>query len=144
MAKPDASKVINGTYGTVWVDNELWAEVESFEAKIVIQYEDMNFPNEPGTFKKEMGWTGEGTMTLKKVYSRVQQKVAQSVKSGVVPRSTIVGKLADPGAWGSERAVLNDVTFNEILLLKFAQKTLGTEEIPFNFSDYDLPDLIAN
>lgn len=138
----DASKVINGTYGTVWVDGELWAEVESFEAKVVISYEDVNFANSGATHKKGTGYAGEGTMTLKKVYSRVQRKVAENLKRGVFPRSTIAGKLADPESYGTERVVLNDVTFNEVMLMKFEQKALGSEEVPFNFSDYDMPDLI--
>lgn len=140
--KNDASKIINGTYGSIWVDGELFAEVEAFEAKITLNYEDVNFANDGATYRKGMGWTGEGSMTLKKVYSRVQRKLANQIKNGKFPRSTIVGKLADPEAWGTERVVLNDVTFNEFNLLKFEQKTLGTEEIPFAFSDYDLPDLI--
>jgi hypothetical protein len=139
---PDASREINGTYGTIWVDGELWAEVESFEAKLNISYEDSNFANSLATYRKALGWTGDGTMTIKKVYSRVQRKVAAEVKRGRFPRSTIVGKLADPDAYGTERVVLNDVTFAEVLLMKFEQKTKGKEEIPFAFSDYDMPDLI--
>lgn len=139
---PDASKVINGTYSTVWVDGELWAEVESFEAKVMVNYEDQNFANSGATYKKGVGWAGEGAMTVKKVYSRVQRKVAEKVKKGIFPRSTIAGKLADPDAYGTQRVVINDVTFNEVTLMKFEQKTLGTEEVPFNFSDYNFPDLI--
>lgn len=142
--KHDAGKIINGTYGTIWVDGELWAEVDSFEAKVAIQYEDQNFANDGATYKKGMGWTGEGTLTIKKIYSRVQRKLANDVKRGVYPRSTIVGKLADPEAWGTERVVLNDVTFNEFNLMKFEQKTVGSEDIAFAFSDYDTPDLISN
>lgn len=144
MPKNDASKVISGTYGTIWVDGELWAEVDSFEAKVTIKYEDVNFANDGATHKKGNGWIGEGSLTLKKVYSRVQRKIAVAVKNGKYPRSQIVGKLADPDAHGTERAVINDVTFNEFNLLKFDQKSLGSEEIPFAFSDFDLPDLIAN
>lgn len=138
----DASRVINGTYGTIWVDGELWAEVDSFEAKVTLNYEDQNFANSGATYKKATGWTGEGSMTIKKVYSRVQRKLAQAVKRGQFPRSTIVGKLADPDSYGTERVVLDDVTFNEITLMKFEQKTLGSEEVPFAFSNYNMPDLI--
>lgn len=142
--KNDAGKIINGTYGTIWVDGELWAEVDSFEAKVTINYEDQNFANDGATYKKGMGWTGEGTLTIKKIYSRIQRKLANGIKRGVYPRSMIVGKLADPDAWGTERIVLNDVTFNEFNLMKFEQKTVGSEDIPFAFSDYDTPDLISN
>lgn len=142
--KPNASKVINGTYGTVWVNGELWAEVDSFEAKITVSYEDVNFANESGTFKKGTGWAGEGKMTIKKIYSRVQRAMADNVKRGIYPRFEIVGKLADPGAHGSERVALHDITINEFNLMKFEQKALGSEEIPFAYSDYDMIDTISS
>lgn len=140
--KHDASKVILGTYGSIWVDGELWAEVDSFEAKVTISYEDINFANDGATYKKGTGWAGEGSLTLKKVYSRMQRKLANSIKNGIYPRCQIVGKLADPSAWGTERVVLEDVTFNEFNLLKFEQKTVGSEDVSFAFSNYDTPDLI--
>lgn len=143
MARPEAKRVINGTYGRVWVDGELWAEVDSFEAKVTVSYEDVNFAGEGATFKKGMGWSGEGSMTIKKIYSRVQQKMADAVRKGEYPRFEIVGKLADPDAFGAERVALYDVTIGEFFLLKFEQKTLGSEEIPFNFSDYNMLDSIS-
>ncbi|MBR8659567.1 MULTISPECIES: phage tail tube protein [Brevibacillus] len=143
MAKPDVRKVINGTYGRVWVDGELWAEVDSFEAKVTINYEDVNFAGEAATYKKAVGWTGEGSMTIKKVYSRVQQKLADAVRKGEYPRFEIVGKLADPDAHGAERVALYDVTIGEFFLLKYEQKTLGSEEVPFAFSDYNMLDTIS-
>ncbi|MFH5181153.1 phage tail tube protein [Paenibacillus sp. TAB 01] len=34
------------------------------------------------------------------------------------------------------------MTINEFNLLKFEKKTMGSEEIPFAFSDYELVDTI--
>lgn len=47
-----SKNVINGTYGRVWVGGELWAEVDSFEAKVTVNYEDVNFANSGATYKK--------------------------------------------------------------------------------------------
>ncbi|WP_346140154.1 phage tail tube protein, partial [Streptomyces virens] len=88
-----SNNVINGTYGRVWVGGELWAEVDSFEAKVTVNYEDVNFANSGATYKKEIGWTGDGTMTIKKIYSRVQRTMANSVRNGIYPRLEIVGKV---------------------------------------------------
>ncbi|NBI31040.1 phage tail tube protein, partial [Chengkuizengella marina] len=82
MSRPNADKIIVGTYGKVWVDGELWAEVISFEAKVTVTYEDVNFAGYGSTFKKATGWTGEGSMTINKIYSRVQRKMADNVKKG--------------------------------------------------------------
>lgn len=139
---PDSRRIINGTYGRVWVGGELWAEVDSFEAKVTVNYEDVTFPMDGATYKKGTGWTGEGSMTIKKIYSRVQRSMAQAVKNGIYPRFEIVGLVADPDAFGYERVALHDVTLNEFNLLKFEGKTLGSETIPFGFSNYDMIDSI--
>lgn len=144
MAKQNASRIINGTYGRIWVDGELWAEVDSFEAKVTISYEDVNFAGDGATYQKATGWAGDGSMTIKKIYSRVQNKMAANVRKGIYPRFEIVGKVEDPDAFGAERVAIHDVTISEFMLLKFEQKTLGSESVPFKFSDYDPIDSIAN
>ncbi|MBM7577668.1 phage tail tube protein [Jeotgalibacillus terrae] len=143
MNKIPSKRVINGTYGAVWVNGEKWLDVETFEGKVVINYEDVNMPGDGATHKKMTGWAGEGTMTVKKVYSRGSALLADFVKRGQIPDINIVGKIADPDAFGAERVAINEVTFNEFMLMKFEQKTLGTEEMPFNFADYDPIDLIS-
>ncbi len=142
MAKLDASRVINGIYGKVWVNGELWAEVDAFEAKVAVSYEDVKFAGDGATHKKATGWAGTGSMTIKKVYSRVQRAMAEQVRGGEYPRFEVVGKLEDPDAFGAERVALHDVTINEFLLMKF-EKNLGNEEVPFAFSDYELVDSIS-
>lgn len=141
--KNNAAGVVNGTYGNVWVNGELWAEVDKFEAKVTVNYEDVNFAGDGATYKKATGWAGEGSMTIKKIYSRVQRAMAENVRKGIYPRFEIVGKVADPDALGAERAAVHDVTINEFMLLQFDQKTLGSEEVPFAFSDYEMIDTIA-
>lgn len=140
--KPDARRIINGTYGRVWVNGELWAEVEAFEAKVAISYTDVNFPGDGATYQKATGWSGEGSMTIKKIYSRVQRAMAEGVRRGQYPRFELVGKLEDPDSFGSERVAIHDVTIKEFLLMKFENKALGSEQIPFAYSDYDMVDTI--
>lgn len=134
----DVKNTINGTYGSIWVDNELWAETDSFTATVNIDYEDVNIAGSLATHKKQTGWNGTGSMTIKKVNSRVATKVANNVKNGTVPRMKIVGKLADPDALGTERVALYDVTFDSFILMNFEQKTVMTQDVAFAFSDYDL------
>lgn len=143
MTKLRSNRQINGTFGSVWVNNEKWLDVDSFEAKVTLNLEDVNMAEDLATHKKMTGWAGEGSMTVKKVYSRGASLLANAVKKGVLPEINIVGKLADPDAFGSERVAINEVTFSEFMLMKFEQKTLGTEELPFSFADYDPIDLIT-
>lgn len=142
MSKLKSNKTINGSFGAVWVNGEKWLDVDAFEAKVTINFEDVNMAEDLATHKKMTGWSGEGSITVKKVYSRGASLVGTSIKTGVVPEVTLVGKLADPDAFGAERVSISEVTFNEFTLLKFEQKSLGTEELPFNFADYDFIDQI--
>ena len=143
MAGLKANKQINGTFGSVWVNGEKWLDVESFEAKVSLNFEDVNMAGDLSTKKKYTGWSGEGTITVKKVYSRGAALIGTAAKTGIMPDITLVGKLEDPDAYGAERVSISDVTFNEFTLLAFEQKTLATEELPFNFGDYDFIDLIS-
>jgi hypothetical protein len=142
MTEVKSNKQINGTFGTIWVNNEKWADVDSFEAKITIGYEDVNMAGSLATYKKMNGWEGKGSITVKKVYSRGSTLLANQIKNGIVSDITIVGKLADPDAFGAERISFSDVTFDEFMLMQFEQKKLGTEELPFAFADFDPIDLI--
>jgi len=138
-----ASQIINGKFGRIWVNGELWAECESFEAKVTGEWEDVSFCEELGTDRKYLGYTGEGNIALKKIYSRGTGLLAEAFKTGIMPDVKIVSRLADPAALGHERVEVIGVTFDEFTLLKFTDKELGKEELPFKFKDYNLLDKIA-
>jgi len=138
----DPSKIINGTFGSLWVDNELWAEVDKFDANVAVAYEDVNIAGSLATYRKQVGHSGTGSITIKKASSRVGKKIAAAIKAGRTPRMKLVGKLADPDVVGVERVALYDVTFDGFNLMKFEQKTLGSEDIAFAFSDFEYIDTI--
>ncbi|MBU5464970.1 phage tail tube protein [Anaerotignum sp. MSJ-24] len=137
------NQIIRGTYGRVWIDGELFANVKSFEAKLTLNYEEVDLSNDLGKHQRYMGFTGEGTMTLHKVNSKIFAKVAKAIKSGEMPEISVVGKLEDPTALGAERVSFTEVTIDEVMALKFENATIGEEEVPFKFADYEPLDLIA-
>lgn len=137
-----AQRVINGTHGAVWINGEKLADLDSIELKVTLEYEDVFFPEDTGTYKKFMGWTGEGSLVLKKVFSRGANLLADGVKKGQIPDVTIVTRLADPDSYGVERTSVSSVTFNEFLLAKIEQRALLTEELSFNFGNFDLLETI--
>ena len=136
------NQIIRGTYGRVWIDGELFANVKSFEAKLTLNYEEVDLSNDLGKHQRYMGFTGEGTMTLHKVNSKIFAKLAKAIKSGEMPDISIVGKLEDPTALGAERISFTEVTIDEVMALKFENATIGEEEVPFKFADYEPLDLI--
>lgn len=142
MSQLTGNQVINGTFGRIWVNNELWAECKSFEAKVTGDFEDVTFCDNLATHSKYMGWTGEGTIVCHKVDSKITKLLADGFKNGKVPEIKIVAKLDDPASFGAERVEILGVTMTEFTLMKFASKELGETEVPFKFTDYNMIDLI--
>ncbi len=140
--KINANQLINGTHGFVYVNGHKLANVESMEAKVSLEYEEVDLAEDSGKHQKYMGWSGAGTLVLKKVDSYVLKMMAQKVKKGSLPEIQIITGIKDPAAAGAERVQLDEVTFDEMILMQFEQKTLAKEEIPFKFADYTLLDLI--
>ena len=89
-----------------------------------------------------MGFTGEGTMTLHKIDSTIGKLLADGIRNGNMPDFKIVAKLDDPTAYGAERVELTGVTISELMALKFENKALREEEVPFSFSHFRYIDMI--
>ena len=136
-------QVINGSYGEIWLENEYMAEITGFEAKIDIEYEDINRPRKLGKGKKMMGFEGTGSLKFHKVTSRFIRLISDRLKEGRQISVTIISKLDDPDSLGAERVVIKNATFNDLTLANWEAKTKGEGESPFNFDDWDLLDLIA-
>lgn len=145
-----ASKVpgyrqISGSWGQLWWDGELVYEVESFEAKVTAEREDVLQAASLDTDSKMTRLKGEGSFKVKKVFSRGVNKLLAAWKAGRDVRGQLIGKLDDPDAYGSERCVINNVWFNELTLMQFELGQKLEREFPFGFtvSDVDFPDTIA-
>lgn len=141
--KINANQLINGTHGFVYVNGHKLANVESMEAKIALEYEEVDLAEDTGKHQKFMGWSGSGTMVLKKIDSYILALMIDAIKTGNMPDVQIVTGTKDPASLGAERVQVDEVTFDEVTLMQFEQKTLRKEEIPFKFADFTPLDLIA-
>lgn len=142
MKKMADNKILRGSFGGVWLNNEELGNIKSFEAKVTLEYEDVDIIGDLGKHKRYMGFVGEGTMTLHKIDSSIAQLLNEGIQNGDLPEIKIIGKLDDPTAYGSERVELTGVTINELMALKFENKGLLEEEVPFSFSGFRFIDLI--
>ncbi len=142
FGKQKANEVINGTFGKVYINGNKLANIKSFEAKLTIQYEEIDIAEDPGKHQKYMGYSGEGTMVLHKVDSTILKMMKDDLKAGKVPDIMIVASVSDPNSKGTERVQFDEVTIDELTLLKFELKTIGEEEVPFKFADFTPLDLI--
>ena len=137
-----ANEVINGTWGEVWINDELVDEIKAFQAKYEFDKEEVNIAGDMFTHYKVIGYNGSGSMTLNKTNSRMIKMLIEYVKEGLEPEITIVGKLADPGNEGSERISLSEVSFDDLTLFDFEVKALGEVECPFTFTECAVLDSI--
>ena len=115
--KPTAPRVMNGKWGMVYLDGEPVYETDSYEAKVKIEREDVDFVMQMAKDSKMTGLTGEWSMKVKKVFSRGAQLLSEKINQGQDVRIQIISKIDDPDAYGSERLVIENAWFNELTLL---------------------------
>lgn len=138
----DARKVINGTFGSLWINDEEIAELKSFQVKVEFQKEEVKTVGSMSADTKYMGYVVKGSLALYKVNSRMIKNISNSIKEGKEPRFTLMGKLADPDADGTERIVVKNVSFDDLTLMDFEVNNLGGTEHPFTATDWDILDTI--
>lgn len=141
-----AGQQILGTYGKVWWDGVEVFEVESFQASIKAEREDVLMPDTLSVDSRIKALKGEGKLKIKKVFSRGLSKLLNAWKNGEDPRSQLIGRLKDPQTKNkqSERVVIDNVWFNELTLMDFELGKKLETEFPFGFTpdDVSFPDLI--
>ena len=136
-----AKRVINGTYGEVWVDGEKIAECTACQAKVAKQKETIRLCGQFMSDTKATGADGTGSLTLYHVDSGFLQR-QRDLQSGVDPRCTVIAKLRDPDSYGAERVALYNVSFDDLTLADWTAAAVGTITAPFTFSRYELLDEI--
>ena len=138
----DATKVVNGTYGQVFLGDEEVAEMKAFQAKLEFQKEEIKVAGQMAVDTKLMSYSGKGSLQLHKVNSRMAKTLLEEIKAGKDPRFTLIGKLADPNSDGAERIAIKNVSFDDLTLFDFEVGALGQTECPFTFTEWDVLDLI--
>ncbi len=138
-----ANRIMNGTFGEVWLDGDLASECFGLEARVEIEKEDVNVCGKLGTDTKMLGYKGTGTLKLHKVNSRMMIKLSEEVKNGNNPRLQILSAIKDPAAFGAERVLIKDACFDDLVLINWEAKVKGETECPFTFTDWVPLDTVA-
>lgn len=140
----DASRVINGSFGEVYVDGAWATNFNHLEANVEIQKAEIRPSGDRWVHHKVTGLKGTGTISGFKVTSdliSLNDPIRDNTKGAV--KTEIVSKLADPEAWGYERIRLKNVMFDRISLANWTTGEVVNEEWPFTFEDYELVDKIS-
>ena len=137
MAQLQANRTLSGSFASVWVDGALIAELESITVKVKLQRERVQLGMDVDS--KITGYSGEGTMTLKQVYTRFFE-VLEQAKKGLDKRCTITTALKDPDAadGAEERYSVDNVAFTELPFLNYKMGEVNQQKLPFTFRPSDL------
>ena len=132
-----ANKVLTGSSGNLWFNGKLLANLSKIEAKVKGDFETVEFCGDNATYSRYNGWSGEGTLTVKKIDSTIWKICADAYKTGVMPDIKLISSLTDKATGKSEKASIEGVVITEFLLAGFESKKIIEEEFPFNFGDFE-------
>lgn len=127
----------SGSWGKVWLDNELLFEISKFEAKVTADREDVLIGISKDS--KIVSLTGEVSFTIKSVVNRNINKYLEDWKAGKDPRGTISALIEDPDAVDGqkERITIDNVWFNDLNLLNFEKGKVVEKEFTGGFTPED-------
>ena len=138
-----AKRVISGTWGEVWLEGDKVSECYGLQAKVSFNKEDIALCGQMASDKKVTSIECTGSLRMHKVTSRMALAIGENIRNGKDVRFTIVSKLKDPDAYGAERVVLRNVSFDDLTLADWEAKSVGKVECPFTFTDYEFLDEIG-
>jgi len=134
--------MLKGNDQKVYFNGEELATLSKAEAKLKLDYEDIELCGQYATEHEYVGYSIEGTLTYKKVDSKVLALYHEAVTKGEVPGLTITGvNMAVDGK--IESVTITDAKVTEISLINAEAKKVIEEEVPFNASSFKVNNLIA-
>lgn len=140
MENMQAKSVFYGTYGEMWIDSDKIAEVEELKATLSGDKVEIKMSKHMSKGYKVTGYTGKGSFKVHKTSSYFIKKLSPSIKEGKQVTCTIISKLADPDAVGTERIALYNVLIDSVDLINWAVGKVGEESYNFTFDDYEILD----
>ena len=142
MAKLQANRTLSGSFAEVWVDGARIAELSELNLTVKVQREKVQIGMDVDS--KITGLKGEGSYTVKKVYTRAKE-ILENWKKGMDVRAEVIAKLADPDAVGGqiERWSCDNVWHNELPVVNWEKGGIIEEEVSIGFTPSDLQNLDA-
>lgn len=137
MAALQANRTLSGSFAEVWVDGARIAELDELTVTVKLQREKVQLGMDVDS--KITGYSGEGTMSLKQVYTRFYEVLTEARK-GLDKRCTITSALKDPDAvdGAEERYSISNVAFTELPFINYKIGQVNAQKLPFSFRPSDL------
>ncbi|WP_422658205.1 phage tail tube protein [Paenibacillus sp. EC2-1] len=130
----DASRVIMGTYGQVFIEGEWQTNINKLEASVEMEKRELKLVGNEWTVHKTGSKKGTGTMS--------GYKVTSDMISRGFTKFNIISKLDDPESYGHERVQLINCMPDKIQLANWTAGEEVQEETTFTFEGYVLLDPI--
>ena len=121
MAQLQANRTLSGSFAEVWVDGARIAELSELTLTVKVQREKVQLGMDVDS--KITGYSGQGTMTLKQVYTRFFE-VLEQAKRGIDKRCS-------------------NVAFTELPFMNYKMGEVNQQKLPFTFRPSDLTCLDA-
>lgn len=142
MAFDSAKRVMSGTFGEAWLDNEYVGEIYKAQAKSSFNKEKVARCGVMAADYKVSSIENKGSLGMYKINSRMARAIGEMIRNGRDIRFTVILKLADPDAYGAERVQLTGVSFDDLTLADWESGVTGKIEAPFTFADFKFLDLV--
>lgn len=140
MATIQANRVLSGSFAELWIDGSRVAEAENIQLTVKFQRTDVQIGMDIDT--KITGFSGEGQLKLRQVFSRFFNIVEQA-QAGSDLRLTITTALKDPDSMNGqeERYSVGNVALTELPLVNYTTGKINEQTVKFRFLPGDLKKL---
>lgn len=142
MKEMESKQVVYGTFGSMWIDGYEIAEIQELKATLSADKVEVKIARKMSKGYKVTGYTGKGSFKVHKVSSYFIKKLAPSIKEGKQVLCTIISKVEDPDALGTERIALYNCLIDSVDLVNWSVGKLGEESYNFSFEDFGILDEI--
>lgn len=142
MAAVPAPRIMSGTFTTVWVDGVEVAGLTAFQAKWTKQKSEVNMCGQMAVDSKVSNIKGTGSLEFWKTRSSFNDDM-ERIAQGVDVRHNIVGKLADPDAYGYERIAYYNCSWDEHTLMDASAGNPSKVNMPFTFTRAEYLDKVV-
>ena len=149
MSNLQANRTLSGSFAEVWVDGARIAELSQLTLTVKVQREKVQFGMDVDS--KITGYAGEGTMTLKQVYTRFYEVLEQAKRGdalyfpghialylgeGRYIHSTGAARSGGVGLHSLDPA--DNVAFTELPFMNYKMGEVNQQKLPFTFRPSDL------
>jgi hypothetical protein len=125
----------NGSNGKLWLNDSTFEKVKSFALTMKIDWEEMSCGL--ATERTIKGYSYTGSFTYVKTdnnHTTILDTVFDDYSEGTITNITIIGKAYNPATSKTEKIKISGITFDELQLQKWEEKSITEVEMAFSAS----------